>query len=73
MDRNIKNVTAKDILNVACMSELLTGNYDYIRKSWMDQPHKIPKKYRKLILNLLEYVDAWLIEVEDIKRKHNDS
>lgn len=69
MERDFDNVKASDLINVACVSELLTGNSDYIRKGWVDEPRKIPKKYRKSILNLIEYVDAWLIEAEDVKNK----
>lgn len=65
--RDFDNVRNYDLLNVACISELLTGNRDYIRKGHLENPKKIPKKYRKAILNLIEYVDAWLIQAEDIK------
>ncbi len=66
--RDIHNVKASDIINVSCVSEILTGNPEYIRKSWIDRPSKIPKKYRRTVLNLVQYVEAFLIDVEDLKR-----
>lgn len=67
--RDFDTIRSYDLLNVACISEILTGNNDYIRKGHLDNPKKIPRKYRRTILNLIEYVDAWLIEAEDIKNK----
>ena len=64
-----RDYTPKDFINWYCVSEYLTNNPDYLRKGWLDTPSKIPKKYRRALMNLASYIDAWLIEAEDLKNE----
>ena len=64
-EREIDTIRAWDLLNVACLSEILTGNKDYIRKGHLKTPKKVPKKYRKKVYDLVQFIEAWIIKHED--------
>lgn len=49
---------AIDLINWNTVSKILTGNPDYIRKSWIGTD-KVPIQYRKEISKLLSVVEQW--------------
>lgn len=49
-----------DLINWNAVSKLLTGNPDYIRKSWIGTD-KVPAQYRKEISKLLSVVEEWQV------------
>lgn len=53
-------MNAVDFINWNSVSKSLTGNPDYIRKSWIGTD-KVPPKYRKQISELLSTTEQWLI------------
>ena len=64
--RTYENIRPSELINMKLVSEILSGNPDYLRKDWVEnKQRKIPKKYRRLVLSLYEIVEAWLLEVED--------
>lgn len=49
-----------DLINWAEVSKKLTGNPDYLRKSWVGT-EKMPIQYRKKISELLSVVEVWAV------------
>lgn len=52
---------AIDLINWNTVSKTLTGNPDFLRKSWVGTD-KMPPKYRKQITELLAEADKWILK-----------